>query len=121
MVSQQIVKLRIWYHSPCNIHVMNARDETQKLFFITSTTCDYEHRIFGPDIHGSSQLLARNHLSFIQAKLCPRGIFAVNLRKNSRKPHLLMQQIAANLLIYMVGREGFEPSTIGLKVRCSTN
>jgi len=69
---------------------MNARDETQKLF-ITSTTCGYEHRIFGPDIHGSSRLLARNHLNFIQEILSQREKFAVNPRKNSRKPHLLMQ------------------------------
>jgi hypothetical protein len=64
---------------------MNARDETQKLFLITSTTCDYEHRIFGEDNHGSNRLLARNHLNFKQAKLSQRGRFAVNSRKTSRK------------------------------------
>ena len=89
------------------------------LFFIPSTSREYEHRIFSPDIHGSSRLLTRNHLNFIQAKLSQRGKFAVNPRKNSRKPHLLMQQITAKRLIYMVGRIGFEPMTIGLKVRDS--
>jgi hypothetical protein len=54
-------------------------------------TQGHDHRIFGPDIHGSSRILARNHLNFIQAKLSQRGKFAVNPRKNSRKPHLLMQ------------------------------
>ena len=52
---------------------------------------DYEHRIFGPDIHGSSRLRTRNHLNSIQARLSQRGRFAVNSRKNSRKPRMLMQ------------------------------
>jgi hypothetical protein len=29
--------------------------------------------------------------------------------------------ISSGLLIYLVSREGLEPSTYGLKVRCSTN
>jgi hypothetical protein len=69
---------------------MDARDETQKLFVshhmrVNTTTG------FCPDNHGSNRLLARNHLNFIPAKLSQRGRFAVNPRKNSRKPHLIMQ------------------------------
>jgi hypothetical protein len=48
----------------------------------------HDHRIFGPDIHGSSRLRTRNHLNSIQARFIQRGKFAVNSRKNSRKPHL---------------------------------
>ena len=97
---------------------MDARDETQKLFVshhmrVNTTTG------FCPDNHGSNRLRMHNHLNSMQARFLQRGNFAVNPRKNSRKPHLLMQKIADNLLIYMVGREGFEPSTIGLKVRDS--
>ena len=65
------------------------------LFFIPSTSREYEHRIFGPDIHGSIRLRTRNHLNIIQARLIQRGGFAVNPRKNSRKPHLLMLQLTA--------------------------
>jgi len=51
-------------------------------------TQGHEHRIFGPDIHGSNRLLSRNHLNFIQARLSQRGRFAVNSGKHSRNQFL---------------------------------
>jgi hypothetical protein len=43
-----------------------------------------------------------------------------NLWQNTKKKELQTITTICNTLILLVGREGFEPSANGLKVRCST-
>ena len=61
------------------MHVMEL--EMKLNVFFTSSACEYEHRIFGPENNGSSLLLTCNQLILLQAKFYQRGRFTVNPRK----------------------------------------
>jgi hypothetical protein len=75
-----------------------------------------EHRIFDPVNTGSNLSPARNELNLLQAKLSPRESIDVNPRKIPTIPFYTDSNLRLAIVL-MVGREGFEPSTIGLKDR----
>jgi hypothetical protein len=51
------------------------------MFVPQSTAHVIDHRIFGPENSGSIQLLTRNHLNLLQAKMGQRERIAVNPHK----------------------------------------